>query len=271
MNFVAARCWRSFVPQAVARAVASAHALQSTPHEDRSRRRGSDRRLLGGWLAAAGEDVTFIARGANLDAIRRERDAGRSARTAPRSSRARAAIEQHERGRPAGRGAAHGEGASGRRDRRRARGISVTTRPRSSRCRTAFRGGTSTSTAASTKASRCARRSRRSDRARSSIPTASSERGVSGGEARGARRGASRRRQPLHARRAGRLDDAARAGHLGGVHAGRIQGAGHRRHPQRDLAQAVGQPELQSDQRADARDARRICCSSRSRASWHRR
>ena len=26
---------------------------------------------LGGWLAAAGEDVTFIARGANLDAIRR--------------------------------------------------------------------------------------------------------------------------------------------------------------------------------------------------------
>lgn len=27
---------------------------------------------VGGWLAAAGEDVTFIARGANLDAIRRE-------------------------------------------------------------------------------------------------------------------------------------------------------------------------------------------------------
>src|SRR5690348_4102410 len=26
---------------------------------------------VGGWLAAAGEDVTFIARGANLDAIRR--------------------------------------------------------------------------------------------------------------------------------------------------------------------------------------------------------
>src|SRR5687768_14108217 len=27
---------------------------------------------LGGWLAAAGEDVTFIARGANLDAIRQQ-------------------------------------------------------------------------------------------------------------------------------------------------------------------------------------------------------
>jgi 2-dehydropantoate 2-reductase len=26
---------------------------------------------VGGWLAAAGEDVTFIARGANLDAIRK--------------------------------------------------------------------------------------------------------------------------------------------------------------------------------------------------------
>ena len=26
---------------------------------------------VGGWLAAAGEEVTFIARGANLDAIRR--------------------------------------------------------------------------------------------------------------------------------------------------------------------------------------------------------
>ena len=25
---------------------------------------------LGGWLAAAGEDVTYIARGANLDALR---------------------------------------------------------------------------------------------------------------------------------------------------------------------------------------------------------
>jgi 2-dehydropantoate 2-reductase len=27
---------------------------------------------VGGWLAAAGEDVTFIARGANLEAIRRD-------------------------------------------------------------------------------------------------------------------------------------------------------------------------------------------------------
>ncbi len=35
----------------------------------------------------------------------------------------------------------------------------------------------------------------------------------------------------------------------------RVQGAGDRRHSQRDLAQAVGQSELQSDQRADARDA----------------
>ena len=39
------------------------------------------------------------------------------------------------------------------------------------------------------------------------------------------------------------------------------------RHPQRDLAQAVGQPELQPDQRADARDARRPAALSRSRAS----
>ena len=31
---------------------------------------GSIGGYLGGWLAAAGEDVTFIARGANLDAIR---------------------------------------------------------------------------------------------------------------------------------------------------------------------------------------------------------
>ena len=38
---------------------------------------------------------------------------------------------------------------------------------------------------------------------------------------------------------------------------GRLQGAGARRHPLRDLAQAVGQPDLQPDQRADALDAGR--------------
>ena len=37
---------------------------------------------------------------------------------------------------------------------------------------------------------------------------------------------------------------------------GRLRGAGPEGHPQRDLAQAVGQPVLQPDQRADARDAR---------------
>ena len=36
-----------------------------------------------------------------------------------------------------------------------------------------------------------------------------------------------------------------------------LQGADARQHPRRDLAQAVGQPDLQPDQRADACDARR--------------
>jgi 2-dehydropantoate 2-reductase len=35
----------------------------------------------------------------------------------------------------------------------------------------------------------------------------------------------------------------------------RLQGAGQQRHPQRDLAQALGQPQLQPDQRADPRHA----------------
>ena len=49
---------------------------------------------------------------------------------------------------------------------------------------------------------------------------------------------------------------AARARGLGDLAQGRLQGAGVVRHPRRDLDEAVGQPDLQSDQRADARDAR---------------
>ena len=52
-----------------------------------------------------------------------------------------------------------------------------------------------------------------------------------------------------------RLDLTARSGDLGGVQSRGIQGAGDRRHSQRDLAQALGQSELQSHQRADALDA----------------
>ena len=44
-----------------------------------------------------------------------------------------------------------------------------------------------------------------------------------------------------------------------------------KRHPQRDLGQAVGQPELQPDQRADARDAGGHLPLPGRRASWPRR
>ena len=48
---------------------------------------GSIGGYLGALLAAAGDDVTFIARGANLDAISKQRHESRDARTAAKSSR----------------------------------------------------------------------------------------------------------------------------------------------------------------------------------------
>jgi hypothetical protein len=67
---------------------------------------------LGGWLAAAGEEVTFIARGANLEAIRASgmRVVGEDgAEVVARGARVRSA----ERGRCAGLRAPHREGPPG--------------------------------------------------------------------------------------------------------------------------------------------------------------
>ena len=49
---------------------------------------------VGGWLAAAGEDVTFIARGANLEAIRNEWHARRRRRRQRDKSRARTQFDK---------------------------------------------------------------------------------------------------------------------------------------------------------------------------------
>ena len=63
------------------------------------------------------------------------------------------------------------------------------------------------------------------------------------------------RGQPLLARRARRQRSRASRRCAQVDDGGRLQGAGVARHPQRDLGQAVGQPQLQPDQRADPRHA----------------
>ena len=90
MNFVAALL-AIFVLQANARA---RRAARDRPMKIAVVGAGAIGGYVGGWLAAAGEDVTFIARGANLDAIRRERHARHRRRRHARSSRARARLEK---------------------------------------------------------------------------------------------------------------------------------------------------------------------------------
>ncbi len=57
--------------------------------------------------------------------------------------------------------------------------------------------------------------------------------------------------------RTGRHDERAGQSRIGVFHQGRIAGARARRHPRRDLAEAMGQLDVQSDQRAVARDSGR--------------
>ncbi len=80
---------------------------------------------------------------------------------------------------------------------------------------------------------------------------------------RGARRDPPCLWRPLPDRRAVRRDHRRRAAALRSLHQGRHAGADARPHPRRDLAQAVGQRLLQSDQRADPCDARRDLHRSR--------
>ena len=70
---------------------------------------------VGGWLAAAGEDVTFIARGANLQAIRSNgmRVVGEDGTETVTRTRVR---QDDRRGTP-GRRRARGQGAPSRGDR----------------------------------------------------------------------------------------------------------------------------------------------------------
>ena len=137
------------------------------------------------------------------------------------------------------------------------------TTPRSSRCRTAFRGGTSTTTAASTRARPCVAADPDGSIARAIDPASASSASCRLSRGRCSRRRASCTSSKARRFTLGELDGSTsrRASRrFRRASRGGLQGAGHRRHPQRDLAQAVGQSELQPDQRADACDARRTCC-----------
>ena len=82
-------------------------------------------------------------------------------------------------------------------------------------------------------------------------------RGLSRVRARGARSHSPHRRRSLSGERAGRVGEQPGACRFRMLHARRISGAGAGQHPRRDLAQTLGQSHLQSHQRADARHARR--------------
>ena len=83
-----------------------------------------------------------------------------------------------------------------------------------------------------------------------------------------ARRHSSHRGQPHQLRRAGRTEVRARQGDRRGADCCRFPLPGHDAFSSRDLGQAARQRRLQSDQRADRRDARRDGASSGGVDAW---
>ncbi len=239
--------------------------------------------LVGARLAMAGEDVTFLVRGANLDAIRNNgMQAARGGRPAAGGAQRRGNRSLRP-GRPAGHRDPRDEGPSGRSRRERCAQV---VRPRDRGGDDAERHPLLVLPPAWRQARRQHRAQRRPQRGcHRQHPARARDRlrGVPGLRTRGARRRQAHRRRPLPGGRTRRLLQRAREARRGLPDAGRLQGAGAGQHPRRDLAEAVGQPDLQSHQqpvafhagrhlpvRAIARSRRRDDAARRrpSRTSW---
>ena len=227
--------------------------------------------FVGAKLALAGEDVTYIARGKNLEAINAKgmeifyRDGREEVATTVK------ATDDYAEGGDLRRRHPRAQGAPGRRGGGEARAAL----PRG------HRGDPDAERDPLLVLPRPRRRARRAH-GRDGGPGRRREerhpegahrrlRGLSRHRARGPRQGRAHRGRPLPDRRAGRLADRARHEDRGSVHEGRPQVPAARQRARRDVAQALGQPHLQPDLRAHARHARRTSARTRTATSSPRR
>ena len=222
--------------------------------------------LLAAKLARAGEDVSVVARGAHLAAIARAGlilDRGRRAR----SSRGRGQ-RSHRRSRRTGSHHPRHEGASGRGGRRASSPAIIG--PRDADPDRAERHSLVVFLQAWRPARRRAAGERRSRR-RHRRPSADRPRASAASSIRRRRSNEPGVIRHIEGNRfsLGEIDGSKSeriVRVVGSLRARRLQGAGRRRRARRNLDEALGQSELQPDQRADPRDARRTSAASRRRA-----